>query len=55
MLPNIWQLKEVGDFEAQNCLPIRNEVKAGLPPQNLLRSTIPIAIGIILPLTANFL
>jgi len=32
-------LKEVGDFEALNFLPVRNEVEAGVPPQNLTRST----------------
>jgi len=39
MTHNGLQLQEVGDFEALNCLPVRNEVKAGLPPLNLIRST----------------
>jgi hypothetical protein len=38
---NVLQLQEVGDLpagrEALNCLPVRNEVKAGLPPQNPAR------------------
>ena len=37
MTANGLQLQEVGDFGEQNCLP----------PLNLIRSTIPIAIGII--------
>jgi len=34
---NLSQLQEVGDFGEENCPP----------PQNLIRTTIPIAVGII--------
>ncbi len=53
---NVLALQEVGvpiaiGIEALNCLPVRNEVKAGLPPLPIAigsdRSTIPIAIGFI--------
>jgi len=45
LIYNVLQLQEVGDFETLNCLPVRNEVKAGLPPLNCLWNTKPRLLG----------